>query len=153
MSTFRLIYASIPNVAFGTPEQMLDELLHAASVNNARFGVTGLLVADDSFFMQVLAGERQAVTDVFMKIAGDHRHGTIALLNASEETFRLFPNWSMAALGPSDTRSRLFARHRKSAAFHPHDLTAAEATRFFFDVAATARTYDTPVQRTIVFLD
>ncbi|HUG60932.1 MAG TPA: hypothetical protein VMP03_03755 [Methylomirabilota bacterium] len=47
----------------------------------------------------------------------------------------------------------MFARHRKSAAFDPHELSASEATRFFIDVSASARTFDAPGDRTVVYVD
>ncbi|WP_083656823.1 BLUF domain-containing protein [Mongoliimonas terrestris] len=150
---FRLIYASTPSIAFGTTDQLVGEMIFASSLNNARVGITGLLVADDSFYLQLLEGDRQAVTDTFLRIAQDCRHSGIQLLDASDQRDRLFPNWAMSMLGASESRSRLLARHRKSAMFIPHELSATEAAQFFIDVSVTACTYQDLCPRTVIYID
>lgn len=89
----QLVYVSTATTPF-TPAE-LHELLRRARVNNARVGVTGMLLYHDGNFIQALEGPRDAVAAIQERIAHDPRHhGILVLYNARIET-RSFANWSM----------------------------------------------------------
>jgi len=89
-----LVYVSSATVPF-SPEQ-LRALLAQSRDNNARLGLTGMLLYKDGNLMQVLEGERDVVLGLYGKIAADPRHtGLLRLLEGPCET-REFPDWSMA---------------------------------------------------------
>jgi Sensors of blue-light using FAD len=74
----------------------LVDLLATSRANNARLGITGMLLYKDGNVMQVLEGEPQNVRALYAKIARDPRHtGIVVLLQGTAET-RQFPEWSMA---------------------------------------------------------
>ncbi len=95
-----IVYVSSAAHEFRTPE--LLGLLDRARVNNARLGVTGMLVYKDGNFMQVLEGEEAVVRDLATRIGSDSRHrGLIRLIEGPQDQ-RQFPEWSM---GFRDLRS------------------------------------------------
>ena len=88
-----LVYASSA-VRLFTPEELTD-LLAVSRVNNARAGITGMLLYKGGNFLQVLEGDEQPVEALHAKILRDPRHkGVITLLRGPLEE-RAFPGWSM----------------------------------------------------------
>ena len=90
---FSLVYVSSAVRRFSRSD--LEELLATSRDNNARAGITGMLLYKDGNFMQVLEGEEGAVRDLYDKIGDDPRHrGEIVLREGFTEE-RQFPDWSM----------------------------------------------------------
>ena len=90
---YRLVYVSAASVPFSRDE--LLALLQISRTNNARVGVTGMLLYRDGDFMQLLEGEEQRVKALYEHIQRDTRHtGTIVMLE-ERSTERLFEDWSM----------------------------------------------------------
>lgn len=90
---FHIVYASSALQPFTTPE--LQTLLEQARQKNAKLGLTGILLYKEGNFMQVLEGEKEAVTKLAAIIERDPRHkGLLTLLRGTSEE-RLFPNWTM----------------------------------------------------------
>jgi hypothetical protein len=95
-----LLYVSSAVKAFSKDE--LVELLATARDNNARLGITGLLLYKDGNFMQMLEGEPEKVGALADKIAADPRHRGLAVLYKAPIEERQFPDWAM---GFRDLRS------------------------------------------------
>ncbi len=74
----------------------LAELLREARLRNEALGVSGLLVAKDGRFMQLLEGPAWSVDDRFGAIARDPRHGEVKSLVREDIDRRRFDGWSMA---------------------------------------------------------
>jgi hypothetical protein len=73
---------------------MADILLRSRN-NNARVGVTGMLVYRQKHFLQVLEGPKSAVLELYERIEGDPRHFRIAQLSSERIQQRSFGGWSM----------------------------------------------------------
>ena len=90
---FHLVYVSSAVAAFS--EAQLLALLERSRANNARVGVTGLLLYNDGNIVQALEGPEEAVRTVHQRIVRDPRHrGCITLIQAPI-TERTFAGWSM----------------------------------------------------------
>lgn len=90
---FHIVYASSAVHPFTKPE--LQALLEQARPNNAKLGLTGMLLYKDGNFMQALEGEKEAVMKLVTTIERDPRHkGFLILLRGTSEE-RLFPDWTM----------------------------------------------------------
>lgn len=74
----------------------LVNLLLQSRDNNERLGLTGALVYGDGQFMQVIEGDKQAVTALYARIAADPRHQGVFKMADKTITERTFHNWSMA---------------------------------------------------------
>ncbi|MBE7162846.1 MAG: BLUF domain-containing protein, partial [Williamsia herbipolensis] len=85
----------------------LAELLRDARLRNAALGVSGLLVAKDGRFMQLLEGPAISVEDRFAAIGRDPRHTGVRTILREEIPERRFEDWSMAyaPLADADVRS------------------------------------------------
>ncbi|GAB2955910.1 BLUF domain-containing protein [Hymenobacter coalescens] len=70
-------------------------LLEQSRTNNARLGITGLLLYGNDSFLQVLEGEEAAVHHIYAKIQVDQRHTRVFTLADGPIRARVFSNWSM----------------------------------------------------------
>jgi hypothetical protein len=74
----------------------IDDLVDRSAGNNARLGITGILMTSGRMFFQILEGPPEHVDRVFARIAADERHQDVLLLSAEEDAGdRYFPDWSM----------------------------------------------------------
>jgi hypothetical protein len=74
----------------------LMELLRQSRENNARHGITGLLLYKDGNFMQYLEGPAEEVARLHEKILADRRHKQVITLLRGEAENRHFEAWAMA---------------------------------------------------------
>ncbi len=96
-----IIYVSSAVQLFSTAD--LARLLEVSRRNNAKRGVTGMLLYKGGNFMQVIEGEEPDVRALYEKLKLDPRHtGFFTLL---EETIsaRQFHDWSMGFKNLDDT--------------------------------------------------
>ncbi len=89
-----LTYVSSAVELFSKSE--LKHLLAVSLENNAKRGVTGMLLYKEGNFMQVLEGDEREVRIVFYeKISADTRHKGIIVLLQGPVAERRFPHWDM----------------------------------------------------------
>lgn len=100
-----LVYVSHATVE--QTEAEIERLLLDSRRNNARDGITGVLLHRDGSFMQCLEGTADAVRETFARIQADRRHGGVLVLLDEPIAERSFPDWTMGHLQP--TRSELLA--------------------------------------------
>ena len=88
-------------------ETMTDDDLRSmpreARLRNEALGVSGLLVAKEGRFMQVLEGPRWSVEDRYNVIRNDPRHLDVRSVSIETITGRRFTEWSMAFGNPANT--------------------------------------------------
>jgi superfamily II DNA or RNA helicase len=87
------IYASAASRDFETDE--LADLLQAARENNARLGLTGMLLYAEGGFFQVLEGQPDVVEALYAKIERDRRHAQVTLVIKEPIPKRYFDDWTM----------------------------------------------------------
>ena len=88
-----IIYASNATTPLSGPD--LTEILRVSRNNNGTAGVTGMLLHTEGSFFQVLEGSREAVEDVFARIATDARHRDVVTIIRERIAKRAFAEWSM----------------------------------------------------------
>lgn len=72
-------------------------ILESSRRNNQANDITGVLVSHAGWFLQVLEGPAQAVSDLTVLICDDHRNGEFFLLHGSFCAKREFGDWRMAS--------------------------------------------------------
>ena len=111
MSLVRLAYISVSLLADDPDERRhIADILLASRRHNEESEVTGVLLATDRNFAQVLEGEREAVEATYERIARDPRHKDIVLTLYESIEVRRFPEWAMAYIGPSQSAEEAVAR-------------------------------------------
>jgi hypothetical protein len=70
--------------------------------NNEAEGVTGILLASRTHFMQALEGNFEDVNSVYRRICRDERHTELSIISFSMIDARLFGGWGMRGIGAFD---------------------------------------------------
>jgi hypothetical protein len=87
------IYASV--CAPGFAEPAIPRLLDVCRGNNARLGVTGMLLYIEGGFFQVLEGMAPDVDPLYERICSDRRHLRVTRIIREPIVERQFAEWSM----------------------------------------------------------
>lgn len=91
---YQLVYAS--KVAEGFSEKDLIDILHTSRKNNKNIHISGALVYNKGYFLQMIEGEQVVVETLFKKITQDVRHVKISCFYRSQVPNRVFPDWYMS---------------------------------------------------------
>jgi hypothetical protein len=99
-----VVYSSTATSAFTDAD--LAALLTVSRRNNARAGLTGMLVTRQDRFLQVLEGPEPQVEELMTKIVADTGHHNVRVLLREPVENRQFADWTMrfAQLGSADAR-------------------------------------------------
>jgi hypothetical protein len=92
-------------------KEELHRILDASRHNNQRNAITGYLIADGTWFIQILEGDHTAVQATFERIRLDPRHEDVTVINLREIRTRGFPQWSMGASIRTPAHDAIMARH------------------------------------------
>lgn len=93
MAQIQLVYTSLATKPLAEDE--LKELVAAARVNNARLGITALLLYKNASFLQVLEGEEGKTERLLEKIRRDSRHESVVLIARRHLDTPTFADWPM----------------------------------------------------------
>jgi len=88
-----LVYLSAAAPFF--QEEDLKTILIKSRENNAKAGITGLLLFHEGNFIQVLEGNKDEIHALYKKIGFDTRHKLLIKLVDEPTDKRNFPEWSM----------------------------------------------------------
>jgi hypothetical protein len=91
---YRMIYCSVSTAVID--DATAQGIQHKAQQHNSAVGITGLLLADERLFVQLLEGPRAQVRALFKRIQDDKRHQCVVeLMREDDVAERLYPQWSM----------------------------------------------------------
>ncbi len=126
MPLSRLIYISEPqfDAAEGSTLTQLASIMTASRRNNKASNITGALVYDQYWFLQVLEGERRAIWERFSRINEDERHGGCLLIEMADVEDRLFGNWWMGLAARNTTTEPVFAPYLVNGALQADAMSA-----------------------------
>lgn len=111
MSMLQIIYYSENCLSVRKRRTDLEQILSSAIKNNTASEITGALIFDDMWFVQVIEGPKDAVMAAFERISHDSRHDNVKLLQKKQVAQRHFPDWPMGlALRMPETEA-IFDRH------------------------------------------
>jgi hypothetical protein len=135
VSLTRLVYFSKNKMPTdGSVAVQLKQILASAIKNNAHLAVTGGLVFNRNYFMQVLEGDRSTVTKLFTTISGDTRHDQIELMDVKDARERLFGAWSMGFASTPELIKELWAKIDVQGEFNPKLLTGDQIVKIIFEL-------------------
>ena len=97
---YRIIYKSRSSTSLDW--DLIRNILRKSEERNAKDNITGVLLATQKHFLQVLEGDRQSVNDTFIRIARDDRHDAVELIGFGPIESRMYPGWSMRGIGVFD---------------------------------------------------
>jgi hypothetical protein len=119
MEMHQLLYVS--QAARNIPASDLDDILAAGRANNLTRDLSGILVHVDGGFLQILEGQRDAVMQMYGRIAEDQRHSHPRVLVDRTVAARAFGEWSLGyehLKGTKDEMAGMFGIVREAIAGH-----------------------------------
>jgi hypothetical protein len=103
---YQVVYCS--RASEGVDGEAVDRIIKSSHRLNPARGITGLLVFGSGIFFQWLEGPRDSVLELMDTLKTDARHRDMVTLEESEEVReRLFPDWSMELVNPTDIKAVL----------------------------------------------
>lgn len=73
----------------------ISQILGEAQHNNEKQGVTGALAVGETFFFQVIEGQRDVLDGLLDRLEKDRRHSDLRVLDRRRITDRIFEGWAM----------------------------------------------------------
>jgi hypothetical protein len=95
---YQLVYMSKASFVFDA--EQLQRLQTTSQRNNEEFGITGLLVFCNGYFIQLLEGIEHHVTSLYSVIKNDSRHTDVTTLLSRNSEKRIAEEWSMGLYLP-----------------------------------------------------
>lgn len=136
MKLHQLIYYS-RNTISGDDRVLLQELRDIIKVsqrNNQREDITGYLIFDKTWFLQILEGERDRIFSTYMRIQKDPRHGSVNLVQTREVLGRSFPQWTMGGSMRTPEKQEIYLRYGIGAQIEPAKLTGGTILSLALDL-------------------
>lgn len=105
---FRLVYISEAHKQVCYTD--LENILFSSRNRNAQLGITGVLIHQDGFFIQLLEGDEEKVKEVISMIIKDRRHKHLRVIKEwSSIEPRYFEKWAMSFIdGDLEEKSHPF---------------------------------------------
>lgn len=125
-------------------KQLLSSILDVSRSRNQERGITGFLCISGDTFIQVLEGGRDAVSELFVKIASDPRHDTVRLLSYEEIPQRKFGNWSMGQVDLKKINPSLLLKYHETAELDPFTCSGRATMALLDELASTAAILSKP---------
>jgi hypothetical protein len=134
----QLVYYSRNTVPGGDRAMLTNmrEILSASQRNNGRDGITGFLIFDKIWFVQILEGERAKVTATYDRIARDPRHATATVIDVRDVSSRLFPNWTMGGAMRTPEVQEVYLQHGFGGPLDAARLRADQVVNLAIDLQA-----------------
>jgi hypothetical protein len=129
-----LIYAS--HVAPDLELPQVYHILDHAQANNKAKNITGVLLFNSRYFLQLLEGDEPVVQQLFAAIRQDRRHYSAKLLGARAITKRRWANWSMALITPTAANQSIMMRYSPGQEFSPMQLDAEQASQMLLELSS-----------------
>ena len=132
----RLVYHSENHLGLDKGKMIADlnAIMDSANRNNEKNGVTGALIFDTLWFVQILEGERVAVSETLRRIMADGRHDAVTVMDARPIAERQFGNWWMGLALLRGDDAGLHAKVRDGR-FDPRTMSGEQAVALALDLA------------------
>jgi len=122
-------------------DEQIGQILEVSRRNNARDGLTGYLVSDGAWFLQILEGDGDRVGAALARIRDDERHSEVRVISSRQIRMRSFPQWSMGGSLKTPPMRAIFRRHALER-IDPDTLTAPAILLLMMDLQDFERATD-----------
>ncbi|MDX2350672.1 MAG: BLUF domain-containing protein [Porticoccus sp.] len=86
---------------------IVQDIIMTSEPSNEACGITGVLLASKTHFLQALEGKFEDVNAVFRRIARDDRHKELSIIGFSVVDARMFSGWGMRGIGTFDLNKEI----------------------------------------------
>ncbi len=136
----RVVYVSRwSNVLGEDAEAALHRIVAVSIGNNRTSDISGLLVAHEGWFLQVIEGPEANIAALIARIAKDPRHRGVKILSQGPVESRMFQDWNMAGAKLTPEADPLLVELGQIARFDGNALDAKGALHLLVFAAETRR--------------
>lgn len=142
MPVYTIVYRSVPLFTgnLGKDVHEFESILANANLVEDNGAVTGAMVFNEDWFIQLLEGDEAGVRERYERNLLDPRHKDVELLFEGETAERRFSNWSMSFVGDA---AAVRARFEHSPLTKPSvSLSGEEVVEYMFQLAGSAHNND-----------
>ena len=100
-------------------QDSIKAILDVSRANNARDGLTGVLVACEQHYVQLLEGDPAPVKRRFQRIMQDPRHERVRIVSCEEAAGRMFPGASLHGVEAAQMRGTELDRYLVDGGLQP----------------------------------
>jgi hypothetical protein len=118
---------------------VVDAILRESRARNPELGITGVLCHDGNVFIQALEGGRNAVSQLYNRIAADPRHRDVVILRYEDITERCFAGWTMGLVSLKQVSPCLLLRYSERAVLDPYNVAGDVSLSLLKELMATAQ--------------
>ncbi|WP_461517760.1 BLUF domain-containing protein [Porticoccus sp.] len=86
---------------------LVQDIIMSSVPSNEASGITGILLASETHFLQVLEGKFEDVNALFRRIFHDDRHDELSIIGFSVMDARLFRGWGMLGIGTFELNTKI----------------------------------------------
>jgi len=86
---------------------LVQDIIMSSVPSNEASGITGILLASETHFLQVLEGKFEDVNALFRRIFRDDRHDELSIIGFSVIDARLFRGWGMLGIGTFELNTKI----------------------------------------------
>ena len=135
---YQLIYYSQSKTASDSPQLVKNwgDILGAAHRHNARNDITGFLIFDSRFFVQILEGDRDKVSETYNRIKMDNRHASPMIINVRDVKARSFDGWDMGSAIRTPAMQEIFRAQGLEGPLNPATLKGSQVIQLARYLAA-----------------
>ncbi|PAT40216.1 blue light sensor protein [Vandammella animalimorsus] len=131
----QLAYASLaaPDAAAA-----VGAILASGRRHNQQLGISGVLCSGFGMYLQVMEGERAAVSQTYAQLLQDARHQQAQLLYCEEISERQFANWPLGHVKLEKLGTPFLLKYAERLPLTPGQLSAPSVRAMLLDLVATA---------------
>ncbi|MBF0203757.1 MAG: EAL domain-containing protein [Desulfamplus sp.] len=100
---YTVIYVSKASESLTDDE--IKQILDSARKKNSELGITGFLIYNKGYFLQLLEGRQDSIDELLRKIVDDQRHNDARIVLRTFNERRLFADWTMGYWNMKETGS------------------------------------------------
>ncbi len=126
---YQVVYLSQASTGRDTPQ--IEDIVAHARARNREQGITGFLIYQNGYFLQLLEGRQEIVEALMARIVSDPRHREPLVVVSGHARYRLFSDWDMGYWdmdAPSSEQEDVLGRQNRAFSL----LKASEDTRFCY---------------------
>jgi hypothetical protein len=138
MYLVRMIYVSKPS--HSPTKEEVTQILQAAQANNSKHDLTGLMVFNHEYFLQVVEGGRTAVSQLLGHLYKDSRHQDLTMIEFDQIDRRSFGDWSMQFVPAASITKEIVLHNSPTSKFEPEKLTKSGVLELLLALREAART-------------
>jgi len=131
-----MIYASKPSGVLN--QAITEDILRVARSRNGTRDLTGLLVLNRQFFLQLIEGDREHVNQLLCKLVADPRHTDFHMISFKRIEQRSFAQWGMGFVAANALNKSVLLRNGVSSSFNPYTMSEASVRELLNEMRAEA---------------